>query len=477
MSDQLDEPPSVSRWLHPWLTWQRVRFQVRQHWHRWQYPSQEERNLRQLLLTSIGVGILVGIVTTFLSVFAVRLGASRAQVSWITSGPALLSVFWTLPAARIVERQTRLVYFFTRITLITWGGYLVVALIPFLPAAWRVPGLIALVVLMAMPGALSNLTFMSLLAELVPGTTMASLVSMRYLLMGVTSSASVYLGGQLLDHIAFPLNYQVMFGIAFLASVEALYHFSRLDMPQVQEEENPPPVEVPLVVGESVLLSTSKSRWEAAVARVAHHLDRVRIRVARRRDQVQCYVGMITAERRFLYFVLVALVFHWGLYMPIPLFPVFWVRELGASDGWIGTIATARSILSAGSYFVWGKVATRYGNVPTLAVSIMGLSLFPLLTGMARSPEFLIVPAIVGGFFAPGMNVTLLTSLLETCPTRHRPTFVGVFQVLANLAVFLAPLAGAALSEHTSLRIVFVVGTAVRLASGLLFAKLARHKE
>ena len=50
-------------------------------------------------------GVLSGVSNTFISVFALRLGASNFLVGLRTSLPALINVIFQIPAARLVERE------------------------------------------------------------------------------------------------------------------------------------------------------------------------------------------------------------------------------------------------------------------------------------------------------------------------------------------------------------------------------------
>src|SRR5262245_13548323 len=75
--------------------------------------SVTERNVRNVLIDGIGVGLVQG-VATFLSVFLVRLGATPFLVGLLTSMPALTGMILALPVGRMLERQRNIVPWYSR---------------------------------------------------------------------------------------------------------------------------------------------------------------------------------------------------------------------------------------------------------------------------------------------------------------------------------------------------------------------------
>jgi MFS family permease len=221
--------------------------------------------------------------------------------------------------------------------------------------------------------------------------------------------------------------------VGFLASLVSLHYVSRIRMP----DRHPVP--------QAVELARSLSQ--------------------RLRDFKQ----MIFSSRDFVRFSTASLVFYWGLWFPIPLYSIFWVKTLHASDYWIGLLATVSSAVTIGTYYWWGRVATRRGNRIVLLISTLGMSLYPILTGIAPSVEFLLIPSITSGLLATGFDIATLNATLAVCPKERRPMFVAVYNVLNNLAAFVAPLLGVALAGQVGLPLALLTGGAFRILGFLCF--------
>ncbi|MBI3961202.1 MAG: MFS transporter [Deinococcus sp.] len=391
-------------------------------------------NIRYLYLEVAWFGTLAGVIFTFLAVFAVRLGASDFWVSALTSGSALVNVFWLFPAARIVERHAQPLLLILRTTFVFRTSFVLVAMIPLLPQPYQVPVLVAIVILQTFPAGISGVAFTAMLAQVVPAQRLAQVMSVRSALHGIVYTLTVFLGGWWLELARFPWNYSVLFLYGWVGAMIGQWFLSRLKLPE-----------------RAVTPPTRRAR---------HLLLALRWRLLRRQ---------LSSQGEFVHFTLAALVLQLGLNLPVSLFPIFWVRQLGASDAWVGLLSMVFNGVSVAMYTLVTPLVRRWGNTRLSAYSSMGIALYPLLTALAPSVPALLLPSVVGGAIAAVMNVTLFNRLIEVCPKEQRPTYIGAYSALANLAIFAGPLLGAALAQPLGIIGVFYLATVVRAAGGALF--------
>ena len=64
----------------------------------------ERRNAHNFFLDAGWWAVALGTYQSYLSVFAARLGASNFWIGLLSSGPALVNVFWLVPAGWLVAR-------------------------------------------------------------------------------------------------------------------------------------------------------------------------------------------------------------------------------------------------------------------------------------------------------------------------------------------------------------------------------------
>jgi MFS-type transporter involved in bile tolerance (Atg22 family) len=270
----------------------------------------------------------------------------------------------------------------------------------------------------------------------VPIDKRAHVISIRNVLISIVSTVTVLISGKLLDLIPFPLSYQLLFGAGFVTSLVSLYHVSRIQVADVRMAQYQVQRKAPLTGGFRRL------------------------------------VKQIMNQRDFVRFSTSAFAFHWGLYLPSALYSIYRVKNLGASDTWIGLLSMVENAVTILAYFYWGRVASRKGNRLVLLISSLGIVLFPVLTGLSPRIEPLLFVSVIGGIFGAGLNLSFFNTLLEVCPQERLPSYVAINTTLINVAAFLAPLLGTSLANLLDIRIAFFIAGAMRLLGAGIFYKL-----
>lgn len=379
-------------------------------------------------------GVLSSVTATFASVFALRLGASVLLIGLLTSLPALVNVLFQIPAARLVEREA------DRRKVLLWSGFgmrlpaLLIALVPILFKQWQAQAVIYITALGTIPAALGNVSFTALLADVVAPQYRARVVSVRNVLLSVATTTTVMVVGKALDILPFPFGYQIVFGVAFAASLVSLFYLGRVCIPA----------------------SPAVEQRKAGPERPANW---------------RAHAQMILSQRGYLRFSLGSFIYHWGLYFPIPLYTIYRVRVLRISEGWIGTLSMVESLITIAAYYAWGKIAHRKGSRLVLLSGALLVCVYPFATALSRSVWPLLLAVSIAGVAGPAFNLGLFNSLLEVAPAERRATYVAVFNTLINLAAFASPLLGTTAAEWLGIRQALFLGGIARVVG---FAALAR---
>jgi len=391
-------------------------------------------NERNLYLETFWFGVLNGVSTTFLEVFAVRLGATSFQIGLLTALPALVNVVVPVPAARLLDQRGRRLALLLQTVVWQRLAYGLLALAPFLGTQWRIAAVVLLVALATIPAAVLNLGITVLIGDMAPPRDRALVVSRRNVILAGTTMLVAMAGGWWLDLTPFPLNYQVLFGVGACASLLSLRYLRRIRLPETFAEARP--------AGPAGL------RW----------------------GQVRAAWGRLATQQRFLRFVFSAFVYHWGLYLPAALYSIYRVRVLGASDRWIGSFTTLHTLATIVGYWLSGQVARRWGEERMLVWGAGGLAFYPILTALSTTLSPLLGVSVWGGVFGAGLSLALFNVSLALAPENERATYVALYTVAINLAAFAAPLVGSALAEAVGLREAMLLAGGVRLLGVGLFA-------
>jgi Na+/melibiose symporter-like transporter len=259
------------------------------------------------------------------------------------------------------------------------------------------------------------------------------LMSRRWSILGVTTALTVAAVGQILDWIDFPMNYRIVFLGLSVGGLISFYFSSHILLPEVDAQR--------IVSGKSL-----KERF----------LD---------------YWKLITGEQAFVNFSLKRFVFLFGSTLAIPIFPLYYVRQLHASDAWIGLISTAQSAVLLIGYFLWTRESRLRGSRFVLLCTTFGMALYPALVAVTHRVEWIVVITGIAGIFQAGIDLVFFDELMKTVPERYSAIFVSIAQAITNLAAILAPVLGTLFADQFGLGVALVASAAIRMGGFLLFAR------
>lgn len=394
------------------------------------------RNIRLLYFDMSWQGLITAGIGTFIAVFLVRLGASPFVLSLLTALPALVTIILSVPLMPLVERRRDLVRVVTVTRIGSRACFLLIALVPFALTGDRrtllPPLVVALWGLSAVFSSATTPAFTAVLAEVVPPRERPRVNGGRWAAYSLVTAVSVAILGKALDLLAFPGNFQIVFAISSLAGFISLAAFDRIEMPERAA-------------------SAAKPRQVNLLAYFAD-LGRSSLR-----------------EPAFAAFLVTTFVYRLGLSLPIALYPLYWVNNVGASNSWIGYTTTASYGTLVVAYFLWGRAAPRLGSRRVLLIASIGLSFYPLLTPLVREPLWLIPVAVINGAFAAGIDISFFEGLLEASPPEHRASFAAVNASVANLAIFVGPILGTTIAGWLGIRAGFIIAGACCLIGAALF--------
>ena len=152
----------------------------------------------------------------------------------------------------------------------------------------------------------------------------------------------------------------------------------------------------------------------------------------------------------------------------MPLFPLYWVRVVEASDFSIGLINTVNNGVLLIAYFFWARVSSQKGNLPVMFASTIALALYPLLTGMTQSVTVIIVLAALAGFIGAGKDLVFFDVALGTMPKDRVPSYVALQQLTGYVATLAMPLIGTWIADAFDYHIALFIAAGLRLTGVVL---------
>jgi hypothetical protein len=393
---------------------------------------EQRRNYRNVQIDGIGIGV-AGAASAFLPVFLARTGATSFQISLLSVMPALTGMVFALPIGWFLQDRKNIVQWFSTSRLLVISAYALTGLMPFvLSGANVVPAILIVWACVTVPQTTVSVAFSVVMNEVAGPQGRYYLMSRRWSLLGLTTAVMVAIAGKVLDTIAYPVNYQVVFMALSLGGLLS-FAFSRNIV--LSGRDRPRPVR----------------RWRLSM-RVASYARRVR------------------REPAFLSFISKRVAYGFGVSLAAPVFPIFFVRVAHLSDTWIGALNTVQTTAMLGGYFIWTRLSRSRGSRFVLLATVLGLSLYPLGMSFLRQAIPIVALAGVAGFFQAGLDLVLFDELMKRVPLPYGATFVAVAQLFQYASSVVAPPLGSLLIDHFGAGPALVASAAIRLGAFALFA-------
>jgi hypothetical protein len=389
-------------------------------------------NWRRVQVDSVFVGIVTA-AGTFLPVFLLRLGASANDIGLLTSLPALTAFLLAIPFGRLLQGRRNIVPWYSGLRLAAWSSYAVMAVVAaVLPRDQAIPVMLAVWALASLPSTAGLVAFPLVMDGAAGPGGRFDLLGRRWAIAGLSTSIAVAVFGQFLNAAPFPANFELMLVVVTLAGFGSFLQSRRIVIPDQPAGAGPSASPV--------------------------------------RENVAGLWRLVVANRPFLRFELRSFVYVASIGLALPVLPLFYVREMGAPDAWIGIIGAAQSVGAVLGYLAARQLARRGGGSMALLPSLLVAALAPAALAFVGWLPAVAAIAFVVGVATAGAQLALFDQFMRRIPTEHGVTFSSVDQSLQNFALVITPNLGGFLALALGARGALIIVAAVGFAAFALFA-------
>jgi MFS family permease len=295
-----------------------------------------------------------------------------------------------------------------------------------------------LLIAISVPSTFFSAGFNPLLADIIPERDRARVFANRNIIASAGIALLTLAAGRWLEGAAqtrwaaFPVNYQILYIVGFLGSMVSMAYLLRIKVP-------------------------------------ASKVVRGQPRPRTGKPSLAQLKFMFRENRDFVRIIANTLVFDLGAWLVGPLYIILFVRELGASDGWIGLNSTLANVGVVVGYALWRRWIRRLGYSRTLLISIPLGASYAFLVALFPNLTLILVWGILINLINPGINLSHFNILLKLCPEERRASYIAIYATVMNAGAFVGPMIGVTLAGLWDVRTVLLIGGGVRLAGALLF--------
>lgn len=400
-------------------------------------PRLKNPNHKWNNLSGIAAAASVSIINPYFPKLVERLGGGDIELAYLHSLPALFSLFALIPGAILIDIVGK-----RRATTIFMAShklfYIMMGLLPFLPDTMpRALIFACLVAAMNLPGAIYANGYNSSLADLFLVEERGAALSLKSRYSEITRLLVTAISGYLMS---LPNNngeaillYQIFFVVAFLIGILEVAAFRQFQFPRIE---------------------APRMKWNEIWGAIR-----------------QSFHFAVT-DKAFKKYVVVSLLFYFGWQMGWPLFSIYQVKVLKASEAWFSIYSIAAAITSIVGSTIWMKILDKIPANLAIITATFGMSLTPVIYVFCTTLESLIIANVISGFFIVGTSVSLTMLILAYTPSENRTTIMSIHATLVAISQSFIPVLSVKVVEITNLTTAFYVSGAMRFVGCLAFVYL-----
>lgn len=400
------------------------------------YPTPAQaRGMRMFWWDGLFASVPMTLLLQYLPLFAVAYGASNAEVGFMAAGAGLGAAAAFLPGAWLSEMWSRRKTF-----VVLTGGLLARApfaafvLLPFVAdGEAALPIIIFLVVVQAFLASLGTPAWTSLAADIVPLSIRGRYFAWREIIYGAGGMVAAPAAGLMLALWGKPEGWQGVWLLALVAGGISVWFFSRIpEEPRPRRRKD---------------VSTATS-WHAAILR----------------------------DSNFRIFGGTVFLWNVSLYAAAPFFNIYLVKNLGASEAWVGGLAAVASVFGLVGQTMFGRLLDARGSRWLMAVCGLFIPLLPWAWYVVDAPWQIIFINVVGGVAWAGYLLGSFNFLLIVSPPEQRRYYAASYHTLVFLSTAAGPLIGGVIAQNYSIKALFVISGAGRMVAHVLFLRFVHER-
>lgn len=399
-------------------------------------PVTDQRNLRWYMFDGLLASSQDAIHLTYLTLFAVALGAGTAEVGWMNALASISAVVLLIPGAWLAERVRQ-----PKWLVVAFGGglgrflLLGLALLPFVftgsGAVWAV-----IVAKVIFDGAanFSMPAWVAINADIVPMAWRGRYFSMRNIVMGVAGMAVTYLAGVLVTRIGGVPGYQAVYGLAFLFGMGATFCFAHIQPHAVERPASPAGTYSPAGIFKT-----------------------------------------LREDRLFVGFLVASVAWNFSLNIAGPFFSLYQVQVLKATPAVVGVLSIISTLAGLPGQRFFGRMNDRLGARRVLLVSGFLIPFAPLGWMLTTQPWHAVPVNLYAGFMWAGFSLASFNLLLSVGKDESRARYSAIYQIAVLVALAAGAGLGGVLAQRFGYHMVFLLSSIGRFFAMFLFLRLLRE--
>jgi len=353
---------------------------------------------------------------SYISPFAIALGASNAQIGILSSLPQIIAPLAQLFGSKLIEKRSRkqIVREHVFFEAMIWLLILILALLAYFGVITQLPLMLIIIYsFLVFVGGLSGPAWFSWMGDIVSEKIRGEYFAKRYRITGAVALISMLLASFFLDYLKTKglvlIGFSILFLIANLARLNSFKLFKKQYEPELK----------------------LKDGYYVSLFSFIKNLP----------------------KHNFGRFVIFVSILKLSVFIAAPFFAVYMLRNLGFSYLWFTAITISSTIFTLIFFPLWGRFSDEYGNMITLRIGSALVPLIPLLWIVSKNPIYLaLVPGMISGIGWAAFNLSSNNFIYDSTDQQRRGIYLAYFNVLAGVGIIIGGLLGSFLTQYLTIQ-------------------------
>ena len=367
----------------------------------------KNRNATLFILEGLAMATAMNMLGPFVSKFTERMGGNNWHIALVNSLPPLVAIIILVPFGIIFNRIRNKKAVATFLLLFNSLFFLVMVLVPGLPANIRATVFVVVVGIMNWPQSLYLTTWQTFYSDTFRGKIASAIygIRARYVSLAgvlVVLITGIVFSGASSSNASAEFIYQIIFVRCFVFTVL-----------------------------QAILLSKVETRRHGNVLQNKETFKVLALKTA-------------LSDKKFMIFCGSVFVFYFAWQMCWPIFFIYNSSKefVGLDELWFGIMAFGSGIASFIMYPFWTKKLLKWGTGPVMIIGASSLAINPFLFTFSTNAYWILAVNCLVGAIIPAFTLALFCRTVELAPDKGKIVYFAVFNTITNISGFMAPLAG-----------------------------------
>ncbi len=170
----------------------------------------------------------------------------------------------------------------------------------------------------------------------------------------------------------------------------------------------------------------------------------------------------VMKEKKLMSLIKTIVFLNFAVSLAGPFFSVYVIQQLGGSRLDVAIIAAIGALAGSLFFSTWGKLVDYLGRKTVMLGCIIPITFIPFVYVISNNVYWIYLYTVVANMSWAGFNLAAFAYLSDVVPSERSSSYISIYNFLTGLSTAIAPFLGGIIADLTSIAFVFLLSTVLR---------------